>query len=54
MAKHAVTSWKQKNPITHLNNSVDKVTHAVEQAASHPTNQQQEQLQQLEGREYTK
>jgi hypothetical protein len=43
MAKHTERSWKPENPITQLHNSVEKVTDAVKQAASHPSQQQIEQ-----------
>jgi hypothetical protein len=37
MAKHSETSWKPKTLINQANNSVDKATHAVSQAATHPS-----------------
>jgi hypothetical protein len=39
MAKHTETSWKPETLINQANNSVDKATHAVAQAASHPSEQ---------------
>jgi hypothetical protein len=43
MAKHTEISWKPENPITQLHNSVEKVTDAVKQAATHPSKQQIQQ-----------
>jgi microsomal dipeptidase-like Zn-dependent dipeptidase len=39
MAKHSETSWKPEKPINQLHNAVDKATHAVKQAQSHPSSQ---------------
>ncbi|MCI2256639.1 hypothetical protein M3221_11565 [Domibacillus indicus] len=45
MAEHTGMSWKNKNVITQLNNSVDNVTLALQQAQSHPTQQTIQQVQ---------
>lgn len=45
MADHTGMSWKNKNVITQLNNSVDNVTLALQQAQSHPTQQTIQQAQ---------
>lgn len=45
MADHTGMSWKNKNLITQLNNSVDNVTLALQQAQSHPTQQTIQQAQ---------
>lgn len=45
MAKHTETSWKPDKPINQLQNAVDKATHAVKQAQSHPSQQLIQQAQ---------
>jgi hypothetical protein len=45
MAKHTETSWKPDKPVNQLYNSVGKATNAVEQAASHPSQQLVQQSQ---------
>jgi microsomal dipeptidase-like Zn-dependent dipeptidase len=45
MAKHTETSWKSDKPINQLSNAVDKATHALKQAQSHPSEQLIQQAQ---------
>ncbi|WP_050183740.1 hypothetical protein [Domibacillus robiginosus] len=45
MVDHTDMSWKNKNVITQLHNSVDNVALTVEKAQSHPTRQLIQQAQ---------